>query len=100
MSIKEAHPEGRGACGMAFRSGAACIINDYLSDSRCEAFHAQARKDGTNSGASFPLFERGQVVGMLVLVAAEKDIFTPEFTGLLQRLARKIWCGSVAACGR
>ena len=66
MSISEAHPEGRGACGMAFRSGTACIINDYLADPRCQAFHAQARKDGTKSGASFPLFARGQVVGIMV----------------------------------
>jgi diguanylate cyclase (GGDEF)-like protein len=90
MSVSEAHPEGRGTCGMAFRSGAACIINDYLADPRCQAFHGQARKDGTRSGASFPLFARGQVVGILVFVAAEKDTFTPEFAELLQRLADNV----------
>jgi len=90
MSINEAHPEGRGACGMAFRSGTACVINDYLADPRCQAFHAQARKDGTRSGASFPLYARGQVVGMLVFVATEKDTFTPEFAELLQRLADNV----------
>lgn len=90
MSINEAHPEGRGACGMAFRSGAACVINDYLGDPRCQAFHDQAIKDGTKSGASFPLFARGLVVGILVFVATEKDIFTPEFAELLQRLADNV----------
>jgi diguanylate cyclase (GGDEF)-like protein len=90
MSTNEAHPEGRGACGMAFRSGTACVINDYLADPRCQAFHAQARKDGTESGASFPLFARGQVVGILVFVAIEKDTFTPEFAELLQRLADNV----------
>jgi diguanylate cyclase (GGDEF)-like protein len=90
MSINEAHPEGRGACGMAFRSGTACIINDYLADPRCQAFHGQAIKDGTKSGASFPLYARGQVVGMLVFVATEKDTFTPEFAELLQRLADNV----------
>ena len=90
LSVNEAHPEGRGACGTAFRSGVACIINDYLADPRCQAFHAQARKDGTKSGASFPLFARGQVVGMLVFVATEKDTFTPEFAELLQRLADNV----------
>ncbi len=90
MSVNEAHPEGRGACGMAFRSGTACVINDYLGDPRCQAFHAQARKDGTASGASFPLFARGQVVGILVFVATEKDTFTPEFAELLQRLADNV----------
>ena len=90
MSINEAHPEGRGACGMAFRSGAACIVNDYLADARCQAFHAQAVKDGTASGASFPLLSRGQVVGILVFVATEKGVFTPEFAELLQRLADNV----------
>lgn len=90
MSVNEAHPEGRGAGGMAFRSGAACVINDYLSDPRCQAFHAQARKDGTESGASFPLFARGVVVGILVFVATEKHTFTPEFADLLQRLADNV----------
>lgn len=90
MSINEAHPEGRGACGMAFRSGTACVINDYLADQRCQAFHAQAIKDGTLSGASFPLLARGQVVGILVFVATEKDVFTPEFAELLQRLADNV----------
>src|SRR5260370_11531007 len=56
MSVNEAHPEGRGACGMAFRSGTACVINDYLADSRCQAFHAHARKDGTRTAASVPFF--------------------------------------------
>src|SRR5258708_7788309 len=33
---------------------------------------------------------RGQVVGMLVFVATEKDTFTPEFAELLQRLADNV----------
>ena len=90
MSINEAYPEGRGASGMAFRSDKACIINDYLADPRCQAFHDVARRDGTNSGASFPLFARGQVAGILVFVATEKDTFTPEFAELLQRLADNV----------
>ena len=90
MSINEAHPEGRGASGMAFRSGKACIINDYLADPRSQAFHDIARRDGTKSGASYPLFAQGQVTGILVFVAAEKDTFTSEFSDLLQRLADNV----------
>ncbi|WP_426436866.1 bifunctional diguanylate cyclase/phosphodiesterase [Bradyrhizobium genosp. P] len=87
LSINEAHPEGRGGCGRAFRSGKACIINDYSADPDTAAFHERARLDGTKSGASFPLVVRGQVVGVMIFVAAEKDTFTPEFAELLQRLA-------------
>ncbi|MCA6126125.1 GAF domain-containing protein [Bradyrhizobium sp. WSM 1704] len=87
LSINEAHPEGRGACGRAFRSGKACIINDYFADPDTAAFHERARQDGTRSGASFPLVISGRVVGVMIFVASEKDTFTPEFSELLQRLA-------------
>ena len=75
---------------MAFRSGKACIINDYLADPRSQAFHARARRDEARSGAAFPLLARGQVVGVIVFIAIEKDTFTPEFAELLQRLADNV----------
>ena len=43
-----------------------------------------------NSGAAFPLFVRGQVVGVMIYVSIEKDTFTPEFAELLQRLADNV----------
>ncbi|MFQ3456847.1 GAF domain-containing protein [Bradyrhizobium sp. UFLA01-814] len=87
LSTSEAHPEGRGACGRAFRSGKACIINDYFADAETAAFHERARLDGTQSSASFPLVVSGRVVGVMIFVALDKDTFTPEFAELLQRLA-------------
>ncbi|WP_375776999.1 GAF domain-containing protein [Bradyrhizobium sp. ma5] len=87
LSTSAAHAEGRGACGRAFRSGRACIINDYFADTETAAFHERARLDGTQSGASFPLIVSGSVVGVMIFVAIEKDTFTPEFAELLQRLA-------------
>ncbi|MBR0696898.1 GAF domain-containing protein [Bradyrhizobium lablabi] len=87
LSTNAAHPEGRGACGRAFRSRKACIINDYQADPHTAVFHERARLDGTKSGASFPLIVGGQVVGIMIFVAIEKDTFTPEFAELLQRLA-------------
>ena len=72
LSVNEAHPEGQGSSGMAIRSGKPCIINDYLADPRSQAFHARARRDGTRSGAAFPLFVRGQVAGVMIFVALEK----------------------------
>ena len=90
LSANEAHPEGRGSSGMAFRSGKPCIINDYLADPRSQAFHARARRDGTRAGAAFPLFARGQVVGVMIFVAIEKDTFTPEFSELLRRLTDNV----------
>ena len=90
MSVNEARPEGRGISGMAFRSGKASIINDYLADPRSHAFHARARRDEARSGAAFPLLTRGQVVGIIVFIAIEKHTFSPEFAELLQRLADNV----------
>jgi diguanylate cyclase (GGDEF)-like protein len=90
VSASETHPEGRGLSGTAIRSRQACIINDYLADPRGKAFHGRARRDGANSGAAFPLFVQGRVVGVMVFVSLEKDTFTSEFAELLQRLVGNV----------
>src|ERR1700738_3608006 len=90
VSISAARPEGRGLSGAAFRSRQPCISNDYLADRRATAFHAIIRGDGAKSGAAFPLLIRGQAVGVMLFLSAEKDTFTPEFAELLQRLADNV----------
>jgi diguanylate cyclase (GGDEF)-like protein len=91
LSIKDAHPEGRGVSGAAFRSRQACISNDYLADQQRSAFfHAVVRGDGAKSGAAFPLLIQGQAVGVMVFLSAEKNTFAPEFVELLQRLADNV----------
>ena len=50
------------------------------------SFAAMAAK----SGAAFPLLIRGQAVGVMLFLSAEKDTFTPEFVELLQRLADNV----------
>jgi diguanylate cyclase (GGDEF)-like protein len=52
--------------------------------------HARVRDDGANSGAAFPLLVNGQVLGIMLFVAAEKGVFTREFAELLQRLADNV----------
>jgi diguanylate cyclase (GGDEF)-like protein len=90
LSVKEDRPEGRGITGIAFRSRKACISNDYLSDPRGTTFHGSIRSDGARAVAAFPLFSRGEAVGILLFIAAEQDAFTPGFVDLLQRLADNI----------
>ena len=43
LAITDAHPEGRGVCGTAFRTRQPCISNDYLADDRGAAFHDGAQ---------------------------------------------------------
>jgi diguanylate cyclase (GGDEF)-like protein len=90
LSICADRPEGRGLAGTAFRTRQACISNDYLSDPRVSVFHAVVRGDGARSGAAFPLLIRGQAVGVMIYLSAERDTFTPEFAELLQRLADNV----------
>jgi diguanylate cyclase (GGDEF)-like protein len=90
LSVREHRPEGRGISGIAFRSGKACISNDYLADPRGAAFHGSIGSDGGKAVAAFPLFSRDQAIGILLFIAAEQDAFTPGFVDLLQRLADNI----------
>src|ERR1700738_2686886 len=90
VSISAARPEGRGLSGAAFRSRQPCISNDYLADVNASAFHAIIRSDGAKSGAAFPLLIRGQAVGVMLFLSAEKNTFTSEFVELLQRLADNV----------
>ena len=83
-------PEGRGISGIAFRSGEACISNDYLTDPRGALFHDSIRADGASAVAAFPLLNRGKPVGILLFCAREKGAFTPGSVDLLQRLADNI----------
>jgi diguanylate cyclase (GGDEF)-like protein len=90
LSVKENCPEGRGVSGIAFRSRKPCISNDYLADPRGTMFHDSIRSDGASAVAAFPLFNRGEPIGILLFCAAEKGAFTPGSVDLLQRIADNI----------
>ena len=90
LSISDTFPEGRGLSGTAFRTQQPCLSNDYPTDPRVTAFHAIVQGDGARSGAAFPLIIRGQAVGVMIYMSTEPDTFTPEFAGLLQRLADNV----------
>ena len=90
LSVSEAHPEGRGLSGTAFRTRQPCVSNDYLADQKRIAFHGVVRETSAKSGAALPLLSRGQSVGVILFMAEERDVFTPEFVELLQRLAGNV----------
>ena len=90
ISINPALPEGNGLSGRAFRAGKACIANDYFAENSSPIFRTAARLQGALSGASFPLFNGGKAVGVMLFVSTEKNTFTPEFVDLLDRLTANI----------
>ena len=91
FAISAELPEGRGLTGTSFRTRQPCIINDFLADQRTAHFHQQAREDGTQSGASFPLLQNGdQAIGVLLFISRDCDAFTPDLVELLARLAENV----------
>jgi diguanylate cyclase (GGDEF)-like protein len=89
-SISAACPEGRGLSGDAFRTRRPCISNDYLADEQHSSFHGAVRSIGAQSGAALPLLSRGEAVGVLLFMSAERDTFTPQFVEILERLAANL----------
>ena len=90
ISINAERPEGKGLAGTAFRTGKPAIANDYLAMQSTAAFHAHAISDGSQAAASFPLIVAGAPVGVMLFIAVEKDIFTPEFVELLERMTNNV----------
>jgi diguanylate cyclase (GGDEF)-like protein len=90
VSVNAALPEGRALAGTAFRSRKPSIANDYLANRETQAFHARARQDGAQSGASFPLIIGDRAIGVMLFVSAEKNTFTPEFVELLERMTNNV----------
>ncbi|MES2194659.1 MAG: GAF domain-containing protein [Pseudomonadota bacterium] len=91
FAISAELPEGKGLTGTSFRTRQPCIINDFLADERTAHFHQQARDDGTQSGASFPLLQEGdRAIGVLLFISRDRDAFTSDLVELLARLAENV----------
>ena len=88
--IDESQTGGRGLIGLACRTGEPAISNDYQADERVTGRGMNARGFETGSGAVFPLRVEGELAGVFAVQHAERNVFTGELTGLLQRLADNI----------
>jgi diguanylate cyclase (GGDEF)-like protein len=83
--------EGRGLSGTAYRTGRPCIQNDMPNSASARIWkHSGPRHASPRSGAAMPLFSQGRVAGVLLFVAAEYNVFTPEFTEILERMAENL----------
>lgn len=90
ISSNEQIAEGRGLAGTAFRSGQACISNDFLNDERTQAWHEVARTKGIASAASFPLMTSKVSTAVLLFYSTEKNPFDDEIVSLLQSMADNV----------
>ncbi len=90
-STSDRMAEGRGLIGTAFRTGQPCIQNDIPNSHPARVWkQTGGRIVAPRSGAALPLFSRGRVVGVLLFMAPEHDVFTPEFAELLERMAENL----------
>lgn len=78
---------GRGPTGTAIRTGAACLIHDVLTDARFGPWRQDALKRGYRSSIALPLKVHGQVIGVLMIYAADADAFVRKEVGLLTEMA-------------
>jgi len=83
-------PEGRGPVGVCFRTGKPCIIHDFVGDPRAKPWRERAIAHGLRSAAALPLRLGGEVCGVFIVYAGEKDVFQDREVGLLQEIADSV----------
>lgn len=82
--------EGQGPTGIAFRSGAPYICNDFSSDPVTVPWRAAARKYGINSSAVFPLRHEEKITGVLKVYSDQIGFFDQEIIALLKEMSENI----------
>jgi diguanylate cyclase (GGDEF)-like protein/PAS domain S-box-containing protein len=90
ISLDASVPEGGGLVGIAYRSGAPCVSNDYHRDERTRPWRAEAERAGIAAAAAIPLRREGRAVGVLLFYSREKRAFDEEIVGLLERMAENL----------
>ena len=85
FAIKDDLSEAGGIVGSAFRTAKPCIENNFESRVPRQSEHVIP-----HAAAALPLFSRGQTIGVLLIMAGEKDAFTSDFTELLKRLSENV----------
>jgi diguanylate cyclase (GGDEF)-like protein len=85
FAIRDDLNDAGGIVGTAFRTAKPCIENDFKSLVPRQSEHIVPL-----AAAALPLFSRGVTIGVLLIMAGEKDAFTSDFTELLQRLSENV----------
>ncbi len=61
-----------------------------MNDERTAHWHARAGSAGIAAGAALPLIQRGRTIGVLLLLAGERQAFDEEIVKLLQHMGRNV----------
>jgi PAS domain S-box-containing protein len=87
---------GRGAAGVAIRTGRPCSVADVASEAYLRPWHAEARTNGVASVLALPLREGDVVFGALTIASARPGAFDDADVTLLAGLADDLAYGVVA----
>ncbi|OFE11325.1 hypothetical protein PHACT_12240 [Pseudohongiella acticola] len=90
ISADAGTPQGQGLVGSALRDGVAMISNDYINDPRSLPWRDLLINQGLNSAAAMPLFQRKQVVAVMLFYSRIKDAFDSETQAVMQSMADNI----------
>lgn len=90
ISTEASSPLGQGLVGSALRVGVAQISNDYINDPRALPWRERLKEQNLVSAAAFPLFQRKQVVAVMLFYSRIKDVFDGETQAVMQSMADNI----------
>ena len=83
-------PTGNGPLGMAIKTGAVQVNQDFASNPKTRPWREEALRHGYRSSIVLPLRRHGTVAAALVIYAAEPQAFDAEEVQLLSALADDI----------
>jgi len=90
ISLKDGQAGRKYPAGRAVLEDRHVISNDFQNDPDAGAWRLRAQRAGIAATASFPVRQRGEIVGTLNVCAGERDYFNDDLVGLLDELANDI----------
>jgi diguanylate cyclase (GGDEF)-like protein/PAS domain S-box-containing protein len=90
ISTDPAEPAGQGPAGTAIREGRYLVCQDIAGDPMTKPWRDTLLEAGFRSIATFPLRNRGAVIGGLILYAGEEQVFDQQLLDLLSEMSSNI----------
>jgi PAS domain S-box-containing protein len=90
ISVNREQPESIGPAVRSVLDNRTMVHNDFLAEPTLAPWHAYAQDADIAATMCVPLCRSGEVVGVIILYAAELGWFDPELVGLAERMAQNL----------
>jgi len=84
---------GQGPIGRVLRTKEKVVIRNFAKDPTLKPWYKPARERGYASGVALPLITGNEIIGALIIYAAEEDAFDDDEVNLLMELADNLALG-------